>query len=656
MLLSCSILSPVLAVTNQFRGVNWADSRDNFQSGNIYLSGLNATDTYSSASVVADRILGQFVTKMGTNSVRMPINEPTVANYWNTYTGAIDMALTKGKVILCFWSKVHGVKPDNMTAYWAMWQKVTAKYGSNSNCYFEVYNEPSSYNKTDLNNLYYEWLTRYPSVPDGRVILDGTGLAMNVPDVGSDTRLKDCLLAVHDYSMWGFFTSEQQWKDHLKGEVGAYADRTVMTEFGSPMSPGTRDGINYGVQDYNSPPGTYFVAYLRGMTSQLREWKMGSFYWIGLRDNDWYSLTTKTGTGANINLTVTNQSGLDRIKYSWGDLPATAPVVTLTAPLNNASFTAPASLTLSAIASDADGIVSKVEFYNGTTKLGEDITIPYTFNWTNVVSGNYSITAKATDNTGLSTLSNIILVKVNVPQSPFNASAFVIPGIIQAEQYDWGGQGVAYYEANTNGNQGLANYRNDEVDIEATQDANGAYNISYALTGEWLEYTVNVTSGGIYSLDLRLASDGAGKKMHLEIGGVNISGAITVPNSAGWQTWETVTVNNINLTSGQKVIRIVFDSDYINFNWLEFKKMIPTGLKEENLASPAIFPNPFSTDGLHINKTGSFLYKITDLSGSQVVSGSAENQETIGYGLNPGVYLLFVEDVKGTFCQKIIKY
>jgi hypothetical protein len=134
------------AQTNQFRGVNWADERDNFQSGVIYLSGLSSTDTYESASIVAESVLGQFVDLLGSNSVRLPINEATVSNYWGTYTGAIDVALTKGKVILCFWSEYSGAEVRDMNAFWAMWQTVVDHYGDNPNMYFEVFNEPSHLN------------------------------------------------------------------------------------------------------------------------------------------------------------------------------------------------------------------------------------------------------------------------------------------------------------------------------------------------------------------------------------------------------------------------------------------------------------------------------------------------------------------------------
>ncbi len=112
------------AVTNQFRGVNWADKRDNFVSDVLVLSGLSLSDTYESASVVADRVIGQFVSLMGTNSVRIPVNESTVSTFWNTYTGVIDMALTKGRVVMGYWGPAQPSGPKNMNDWWAMWAKV----------------------------------------------------------------------------------------------------------------------------------------------------------------------------------------------------------------------------------------------------------------------------------------------------------------------------------------------------------------------------------------------------------------------------------------------------------------------------------------------------------------------------------------------------
>ena len=107
------VQEPAHAGTSQFRGVNWADQRDNFVDGVLYVSGLGSADTYASAATVGDRVVGQLYSITGANTVRMPINEPTVAGYWGTYTGAIDQALTKGKVILAYWA-VSGGRPRDV--------------------------------------------------------------------------------------------------------------------------------------------------------------------------------------------------------------------------------------------------------------------------------------------------------------------------------------------------------------------------------------------------------------------------------------------------------------------------------------------------------------------------------------------------------------
>jgi hypothetical protein len=108
-------------------------------------------------------VVSQLYAITGANTVRMPINEPTVSSYWGTYTGAIDTALTKGNVILAYWAFANG-RPATTAAFNQMWDTVVAKYGSNPRAYFEVINEPYGYSTTDLNNFYNDWLNRYPSV------------------------------------------------------------------------------------------------------------------------------------------------------------------------------------------------------------------------------------------------------------------------------------------------------------------------------------------------------------------------------------------------------------------------------------------------------------------------------------------------------------
>ncbi|WP_197042979.1 hypothetical protein [Microbispora rosea] len=75
------------ASTGQLRAVNWADARDNFVNGVLYVSGLGSSDTYSSAAATANQVVGQLYSITGADTVRIPINEPTVANYWDLHRG-----------------------------------------------------------------------------------------------------------------------------------------------------------------------------------------------------------------------------------------------------------------------------------------------------------------------------------------------------------------------------------------------------------------------------------------------------------------------------------------------------------------------------------------------------------------------------------------
>ena len=91
------------------------------------------------------------------------------------------------------------------------------------------------------------------------------------------------------------------------------------------------------------------------------------------------------------------------------------PSVSLTAPVAGSSHTAPASITLAATAADSDGSIASVAFYNGTTLIGSDTTAPYSVTWSNVATGSYSLTAKATDNQGAVTTSAPVAVTVTDP-------------------------------------------------------------------------------------------------------------------------------------------------------------------------------------------------------------------------------------------------
>ena len=89
------------------------------------------------------------------------------------------------------------------------------------------------------------------------------------------------------------------------------------------------------------------------------------------------------------------------------------PSVSITSPTNNATFTAPASITITASAADSDGTINRVDFYEGSTLLGSASTAPYAYDWTNVAAGTYALTAHAIDNNNGQTISSPVNVTVN---------------------------------------------------------------------------------------------------------------------------------------------------------------------------------------------------------------------------------------------------
>lgn len=248
------------------------------------------------------------------------------------------------------------------------------------------------------------------------------------------------------------------------------------------------------------------------------------------------------------------------------------PTVTITEPASGATAETGASLTISATIADADNNVTKIEFLVDGVKTGEDLAAPYSFIWTATDKGMHTITVKATDAKANSS-SKEVAVTVTAPQTPYGGAAKPIPGTIQLEEYDEGGNGIAYNDGTTGSAVTPAvNFRTSEdVDVETCTDAGAGYNLGYTMAGEWTEYTVNVASAGTYKLTLRAACNGAGRTVTLSSKGIDIAKDIAIPNTAGWRTWQDVLVGDVKLNAGVQVLRLTIGAtDYVNLNYITF--------------------------------------------------------------------------------------
>ena len=154
-------------------------------------------------------------------------------------------------------------------------------------------------------------------------------------------------------------------------------------------------------------------------------------------------------------------------------------------------------------------------------------------------------------------------------EAPYLGTPWAIPGTVQSENYDTGGEGVAYHDADTVNSGGQ--YRTDGVDVEACTDTGGGYNVGYTNAGEYMKYTVNVSTAGTYTVTFRVANGTTGNgSFHLQnAAGTNLSGAVTIVPTGGWQTWSSVTAN-VTLPAGQQILTFYEDTANFNVNSMAF--------------------------------------------------------------------------------------
>jgi hypothetical protein len=143
------------------------------------------------------------------------------------------------------------------------------------------------------------------------------------------------------------------------------------------------------------------------------------------------------------------------------------------------------------------------------------------------------------------------------------------PVRIEVENFDIGGEGVAYHDTDA-GNNGGQYRAADAVDIESTTDIGGGYDVGWIANGEWLTYTVRVEAPGTYTLRIRVARQPTGTgSARVLFGGMDKTGTLGVPSTGGWQTWTTIVKPGITLSAGTQIMRIEMLSDAFNVNWIE---------------------------------------------------------------------------------------
>lgn len=366
--------------------------------------------------------------------------------------------------------------------------------------------------------------------------------------------------------------------------------------------------------------------------------------------------------------------------------PNTLPTVSILSPVNNAGFTAPASITINATAADTDGSVAKVDFYNGITLIGTDAASPYSFSWTSVASGTYSLTALATDNRGGVTLSTVVTVKVNQPPTvsittPSNNATYVAAATVNftasANDTDGSVSKVEYYNGTTLiGSATVSPYNFSWTSVGAgtyTITAKATDNLGAVTTSTAITVIVNANQAPSVSItspnsgDHFVApatvsivatvqdSDGFIIKVEFYNGGTKLDEDVTSPYSFDWSgitegsyALTAVAIDDQGLTTVSTVFTLIVDA------------AIATGIEDSNAdGSILLYPNPVS-DELTISSSVINLsdasYQLIDVTGRVVMQGESLSSTIRLVSIESGVYVLVIASGDRKFIRSILKH
>lgn len=284
--------------------------------------------------------------------------------------------------------------------------------------------------------------------------------------------------------------------------------------------------------------------------------------------------------------------------------------------------------------------------------------------------GDYMVYLTVTNAEQLTTTDSVQITVLG-NGTPFSGTAPTIPATIQAEDYDKGGEGIAYHDAEKN-NIGLA-YRPDEgVDLQSIAGGTAVYWIT---AGEWIEYTVNVDEAGEFDITPYMATVPGFGNFTLLVDNEDVSGKRDVKGTGAWENWQPIPVKNVPMSAGTHIIRFEFDSEtdkkgwLFSFNYMIISKSISVGIEDE-LGLPNAFaldqnyPNPFNPTtniGFTLPSNGDVKLSVYNVVGqtvkvllNQQMSAGSHQVTFDASNLASGVYFYQIEFAGNVRSQKML--
>ena len=219
-----------------------------------------------------------------------------------------------------------------------------------------------------------------------------------------------------------------------------------------------------------------------------------------------------------------------------------------------------------------------------------------------------------------------------VESQPHGGPAWSVPGTIQCEDFDTGGQGIAYNDL-TSSNAGGAYRPAEDVDVAPTNDAGGGHHVNGTNPAEWMDYTVRVQKTDSFNLDLRCLTPSAGSQVRVFVDGTAAGGVVSIPASG---TWQTVTIPNIAMNEGLHTLRLSIIAAGVSGDAGSFNRFTLT-------PKPRTGPNAHAGPDQSLVDSDWNLVESATLNAASSVAGSSqivsyswfENDVVIASGINP---------------------
>ncbi len=385
-------------------------------------------DWYGGATAMIDRITNKNDSQSYSPGwypkvVRIDITPPDSVNYnwphpfdpnntdlYNLLRTVVNYCATKDMYAIIDWHYISHTS-DHVASTSAFWTYMAPRFANDAHVMFELFNEPNDEGSSDTDiwltvraNMQ-TWVNIVRSYAPNNIILAGgpnysSTLAPQVtyPIDGNNIIYVSHLYPAHWLSIYG---SQDYYKNQIITCAAVYP--VMMTEWGFTTTSETL--LNGTVSNYGQPLMDFREQY--GISNSA--W-VASYDWgPPMFNTDW---TLRTGEG-EMGGFVKDELYAMKDSNQPGGSSNILPNVSITTPSSGDLFASGSDITIEASASDSDGFVTKVEFFAGYTKIGEDMVAPYSCTWHNPPMGRYNLTARATDNNTGIKISQAVSISVN---------------------------------------------------------------------------------------------------------------------------------------------------------------------------------------------------------------------------------------------------